>query len=168
MNWTISGLPIHVLLVHFTVVVIPVAALALIVSAFWPAARRRLGLLTPILALAALIAVPLTVSAGRWLYDRVEHTAAAKAHESIGTSILPWVIAMFVVATLQWTWHRFAEKRRSGSKAGSKVEIKRALRLGTAAVLTAAVLVSAVGSVVTVVRIGDSGATAAWNGNFES
>lgn len=104
MDWVLNGLPLHSLLVHFAVIIIPAAALAVLLTAFWPAARRRLGLVTPILALAALAAVPLTVTAGEWLYERVEHTPAAQAHEAIGKSILSWVIALFIVAALQRVW----------------------------------------------------------------
>ena len=40
MNWELNGLPLHPLIVHFVVVAFPGAALLLLLSAFWPAARR--------------------------------------------------------------------------------------------------------------------------------
>lgn len=163
MDWVLGGLPVHTLLVHFTVVMIPAAALAVIVSAFWPAARRRMGLLTPLLALAALIVVPFTIQAGEWLYERVDHTPAAQAHEEIGNSILPWVIALFIVAALQWVWYRFGEKW----SVRSSIAARRRLRVAIAAVLMAAALVAGVGAVVTVVIIGEAGTTAVWEGNFD-
>ena len=63
-----QGLPLHVLLVHGVIVLIPLAALLTVLSAVWPAARRRLGIITPLVALAALIAVPVADSASspRW------------------------------------------------------------------------------------------------------
>lgn len=163
MDWVFNGLPVHALLVHFTVVIIPTAALALVLSAFWPAARPRLGILTPALALAALIAVPLTVNAGKWLYERVAHTPAAQAHEAIGASILPWTIGLFVVAALQWAWYRFGEKWSSGQGDVAK----RRNRFVVGALLTAAVLVTSVGSVATVVIVGEAGTSAVWEGNFD-
>jgi len=57
----INGLPAHVLLVHAVVIVIPLAALLTVLSALWPAARRRLGIVTPIVALIALILVPVSI-----------------------------------------------------------------------------------------------------------
>ena len=38
---TIAGLPAHILLLHFVVVLVPLTAILLIVCALWPAARRR-------------------------------------------------------------------------------------------------------------------------------
>jgi hypothetical protein len=157
MDYEFAGLPLHVLLVHFVVIVVPLAALCTVLAAAWPAARRRLGIVTPIIALAALIAVPITTAAGEWLEARVGHTALIEAHAQLGDTLLPWAIATFVVALLQWAWFRFfATVERVPS---------RALRLTVTILLAAAVAVTAVGSVVTVVRIGESGARAVWTGS---
>lgn len=163
MDFVFNGLPVHAFLVHFTVVIIPAAALAMVVSAFWPAAQRRLGLFTPILAVLALTVVPLTLQAGEWLYDRVEHTAATQAHEAIGRSILPWVIGLFIVSVFQWVWFRWREKWSTGTGFASR----RGVRILIVTVLTAAVLASAVGSVITLVAIGEAGTVAIWEGNFD-
>ncbi|WP_233625292.1 hypothetical protein [Actinoplanes sp. ATCC 53533] len=40
---TVNGLPAHILLVHAIVVLLPLAALLLVLTAVWPAARRRLA-----------------------------------------------------------------------------------------------------------------------------
>ena len=40
---TVNGLPAHVLLVHAIVVLLPLAALLLVLTAVWPAARSRLA-----------------------------------------------------------------------------------------------------------------------------
>ncbi len=37
------GLPAHPLLVHAAVVLVPLAAIGVVLIAFWPAARARLG-----------------------------------------------------------------------------------------------------------------------------
>ncbi len=50
----IQGLPAHILLVHLVLAAVPIAALVLVVAALWPAAGRRLGIITPIIALGAL------------------------------------------------------------------------------------------------------------------
>ena len=42
MDYVISGLPLHVLVVHGTVVIVPLAAVCTVLSIVWPAARRRL------------------------------------------------------------------------------------------------------------------------------
>jgi hypothetical protein len=67
---TFHGLPAHALIVHFTVVALPTAALAGIVVALWPWARRRFGLLVGLVTLGAYAAVPFTVSSGEDLFVR--------------------------------------------------------------------------------------------------
>ncbi len=162
MDWSLGGIPLHALLVHFTVVIIPAAALALILTAVWPAARRRLGIVTPIFAALALIAVPFTVNAGQWLFERVEQTPGVLEHEEIGTTLLPWAIALFVVSVLQWLWYR---AERTPADTGT-LRSRHGVRMGVTVLLVLAVLISVVGAGVTVVRIGDSGARAVWTGNF--
>src|SRR6185369_3138634 len=71
---TTSGLPAHALLVHVVVVLVPVAAAMVVCSAVWPAARRRLGVATPVVAFVALVSVPLATHAGEWLEARVPST----------------------------------------------------------------------------------------------
>lgn len=67
---TIGGIPAHPLLVHFVVVLVPIAAILTLCSALWPAAHRRLGIVTPLTALVSLALVPLTTHAGEWLEHR--------------------------------------------------------------------------------------------------
>jgi len=163
MDYEFNGLPLHVLLVHFVVIVVPVAALCTVLAAAWPAARRRLGVVTPVIALAALISVPITTEAGEWLQERVGHTELVAAHAAIGTTLLPWAIATFLVAVLQWFWFRFVSA--PNARFGSRIPGKTA-RLVVTIALAAAVAVLAVGSVVTVVQIGESGVRAIWTGSF--
>jgi hypothetical protein len=163
MDFEFNGLPLHVLLVHFVVIVVPVAALCTVLAAAWPAARRRLGIVTPIIALGALISVPITTEAGQWLQARVGHTELVAAHAALGTTLLPWAVATFLVAAIQWFWFRFVTATEA--RFASRVPGKSA-RLVITLVLAAAVAVLAVGSVLTVVQIGESGVRAIWTGSF--
>ncbi|MGH3094387.1 MAG: hypothetical protein ACRDMV_00120 [Streptosporangiales bacterium] len=104
----INGLPTHVLLVHVTVIAVPLAAASTVASAVWPAARRRLGVLTPVLALVALVCVPVTVDAGEWLGARVGHTPLVARHADLAAGLLPWVGAL---AVANYTWFRFGAPR---------------------------------------------------------
>ncbi|MFD8597926.1 DUF2231 domain-containing protein [Kitasatospora sp. NPDC059646] len=146
---TINGLPAHILLVHLVVVFVPLTALALIVCALSPAAARRAGLALPLLAFVTLASVPLTTEAGEWLERHVERTDVVRRHTELGDGLLPWAAGLFVLAVVVW----WATRRAAGGRPFSS-----ALRIG-AAVLCAAV---AVGAVVDVYLIGDSGAKAAW------
>jgi cytochrome c-type biogenesis protein CcmH/NrfG len=98
----INGLPAHVFLVHIVVIFVPLAALLLILSALWPSARRRLGIVTPLVALVAVAAIPPTTNAGSWLIKRVPHDPLVSAHAKLADGLLPWVIGMFVFAAAIW------------------------------------------------------------------
>lgn len=161
----INGLPAHVLLIHFVVIVVPLAALCALLAVAWPAARRRLGIVTPLIALAALVSVPLTTEAGEWLEERVAETPLSEAHVEIGESLLPWAIALFLLAAAHWAWFRYVSAPDSRF---SRVVPGRQARRVITLVLAAAIGVAAVGSVVTVVLIGESGVRAVWSGNVSS
>ncbi len=163
MDFEFNGLPVHVLLVHFVVIVVPLAALCTVLAAFWPAARRRLGVVTPIIALAALISVPITTEAGEWLQARVGRTDLVAAHAAIGKTLLPWAAATFLFAAIQWFWFRFVTA--PDAKFAARVPGTTA-RLVITVALAIIVVVLAVGSVITVVQIGESGARAIWTGSY--
>jgi uncharacterized membrane protein len=69
-----DGLPSHVLLVHFLVVMVLLTALLEIVCALWPAVRRgQIVWLTLILVTITTALTPITTNAGEWLYDLRSH-----------------------------------------------------------------------------------------------
>ncbi|BCJ34204.1 hypothetical protein Athai_17070 [Actinocatenispora thailandica] len=158
----IAGLPAHVLLVHVVVVLVPLTALAAVACVVWPALRRRIGVLLPILALVALVAVPLTTQAGEWLEHRVPETAALHAHTRLGDSLLPWAGGLFLMCAVIWLVHRLPASPladgRTVSGGGTMLRV----------VLIVLTVVLAAGSVTQTYRIGDSGARAAWQGRFAS
>lgn len=152
----VGGLPLHPLLVHAVVILIPLTSLALVLGTFWPAARRRLGVVTPLAALIVLVLVPVTVAAGQSLAEAVGETPAVQRHEGFGRMLLPWAIGLFIVCAAQWTWYRWGVARAGSSMSTSM----RAVTVGVG-VLAIAV---AAGSVVMVVLIGESGSRAVWSG----
>lgn len=178
---TLDGLPAHALLVHAVVVLIPLSAALLVLVALWPAARRRLSLLTAILAALALISVPLTTNAGEWLERHVPRTTLVRTHTQLGDTMLPWAIALFLLAAAV----AIRDVLRSRATTSASVPLNStesadssitaapvrtntegpAGRITTVGLAVLCVAV-AVGSVVTVYRIGESGARAAWDGHF--
>ena len=158
MDWLFNGLPLHVWLVHFVVIVVPLTALCLVLATAWPAARRRLGIVTPLLALSALISIPLTTEAGEALEEQVNETALSEIHADLGEDLLPWVIALFVVALAHWAWYRFFA---GGGRFAHRVT-SRSVRVAVTVLFIVAVAAVVIGSVVTVVIIGESGVRAAW------
>jgi uncharacterized membrane protein len=146
----INGLPAHVLLVHLLVVLAPLTALSEILCALWPAARRRL--VWPVLALAVVTVVltPITTGAGEWLYDlRKQPGGILREHAERGGWMIYFSVAMLVVAIVIAVLHVL--EGRSGKRR-------------VAANIVVAILAVAVGisSIVTVYRIGDSGAQSVW------
>ncbi|QHC58661.1 DUF2231 domain-containing protein [Rathayibacter sp. VKM Ac-2760] len=158
-DWQINGLPLHPLLVHAVVVLLPLAALMLILGSLWPAARRRFGILTPIIALAALIAVPLTTQAGEALERRTEPSAILEQHTELGDHLLPWAAGLFLVALVQWLW--FRRTRRTEDRPATRRPL-------VGIVLAVAAIAISVGATIDVVRIGDSGAQAVWSDSTSS
>lgn len=155
---TINGLPTHVLLVHAVVVLIPLAAVSTILSAVWPAARRRLGAGTPVTALIALVLVPVTTSAGGWLRDRVPDTALVRRHAELGDQLLPFAACLFVLAALVWMLD-------SNTVAAQHLNPKsRAAGRTVTAVVAVLAVAASVAVIIQTYRIGDSGAQAAWHG----
>lgn len=152
----IAGLPLHPLVVHLVVVLVPLTALALVLGGVWPAARRRLGVVPALAAGVLVILVPVTVAAGDALKQVVGPLPAVQTHEGYGRMLLPWVVAMFVVALTQWAWFRWGAPERAEA-------ITPRARAVSVVLAIAAVLV-AVGATVMVVLIGDSGARAVWGG----
>ncbi|OLZ68923.1 hypothetical protein AV521_19235 [Streptomyces sp. IMTB 2501] len=154
----INGLPAHVLLVHVVVVLIPLTALALVAAALWPRAARRLGMLLPVLAFVALASVPLTTNAGEWLERHVEEDALVRRHTELGDGLLPWALGLFVLAAVVW-W----AGRRTPAEPGQGGSGMRWSALPVRIIVGVLSLTVAVGAVVDVYRIGDSGAKAAWH-----
>ncbi|RKS80319.1 hypothetical protein CLV35_0747 [Motilibacter peucedani] len=144
----INGLPAHPLLVHAVVGLVPLAAILVVVAAVWPAARVRLGVVPPLVALAALVSIPPTTHAGEALeHDLGVENPLVEKHAHLGDQLLPWVAVLFVVAAVAW----FLMRRPA---------TPRALHAVTAVVA----VVVAVGSTWMTYRIGDSGAKAVWDG----
>lgn len=143
---TVWGLPTHALLVHATVVLVPLATLAVLLHALWPTARRRLGVVTPLLAGVALVLTPLSTGSGERLEHVVGENALVERHAHLAEGLLPWVIALFVVAVGLWLLGR------------------RPRSLPRLVPLAAAVLavVAACGTTQQVVRAGHAGAQATW------
>jgi hypothetical protein len=155
---TFAGLPLHILLVHAMVVLGPLTALAVLLHAFWPAARRRLGAVTPLGGLVVLVLTPITVQAGEYLQSVVGTTPALATHVERGLGLLPWSIALFAVALAEWAWWRFALGPAFAPRLTSGV------RWGGTVVLWAGAAVIGVGFIVEILLIGDSGARAVWGG----
>jgi len=147
---TINGLPAHVLLVHVIVVFVPLTAVLLILSALWPAARRRLIWLVTALAAITVALTPVTTEAGEWLQHKLGGSPAIDVHADRGDTMIYFVVPLLLVTALLIVVHLRAERGRPVARAITVLAAVLAIVAGGAAI-------------VQVYRVGDSGAHAVWD-----
>jgi predicted membrane protein DUF2231 len=161
---TVNGLPAHILLVHAVVVLLPLAAFLLVLTAVWPAARRRLAGPNALLAIGVLILTPITTEAGEWLEQRVGSTELVRQHAELGDLALFIALPIAVLAAVVW-W-RQREATEGTTRLGGRTWLAPRSLAVTRVIAVLAILAGLAGAVGTY-RIGDSGAKAAWTGNFD-
>jgi hypothetical protein len=143
---TIFGLPMHPLIVHATVVIVPAAALLVALAAVYPRFRAWIG---PVPALAALVScglVPLSTGSGEELEHKVGETSLVQRHADLAETLIWFVIPLAVAALIGYWLHR------RSSSANSLV-----------AVVAVVSLLLAGATLVDVGLIGHSGAKASWS-----
>ncbi|WP_163507156.1 DUF2231 domain-containing protein [Fodinicola acaciae] len=158
----ISGLPLHVLVVHAVVVFVPLAALSAAVCAVWPAARRRYGWLAVAVTFVATAAIPIATNSGEALRDRLPRDPLIGAHAELGDQMLVYVAPLLVLLAGLVTVELLRTRAiTDAGDATNRVQVRwmRPATIGLAAL----VVLFAVLSCVQVVRVGDSGARAAWS-----
>jgi hypothetical protein len=144
----VLGLPLHPLLVHLPVVLLPLAALGLVALAVvsrWRAGYSGLVLLLTVLAVAS---VPPAKLSGDNLGEIIE-TPKVEKHEELGEVLLAFAAPLLLPALAFWWLGRRQRADRPVPRALSLLVVLVALVLATAAT-------------VHVVRVGHSGADAAW------
>lgn len=160
MDYSFAGLPLHVLVVHAVVIVVPVAAIVVLLAAVWPRVRRWLGLLTPILGILASVVTLIAKEAGEWLQARVPDTPLISEHASLGSTLLPWTLALSALSVVVYVWYRVVERR------GGQATPSRMTRRVVAVILAIAAVIVVPAGIITTVVIGESGSRAVWDGSF--
>lgn len=146
----ILGLPLHPLVVHAVVVLVPLAALGGIAISAWGAARKRYGWLTVAFALAAAGSTLVAQLAGQAFAETFSRrTEAMETHFTLGGQLLVWVIILFAGTLSVMVAQRLIDQQNPRGR----------IALIVGGIVT---VVTAVISVVQVMRIGHSGATAVW------
>lgn len=137
----VAGLPVHPLVIHAVVVLVPLAALGLIVAVVNSAFRKRF-----VVALIVLlgVTVPLAFIAKESGGALAERIGITERHEDLGENVPLWVAAFFVVAVAWWL-----VTRRSSS-----VLVRR--------ILGGVLIVTAAQVLVVIFLVGHSGAEATW------
>jgi uncharacterized membrane protein len=143
----INGVPVHPLVVHAIVVLLPLSVIGTVAIVLRPAWRLRYG---PLVAAAAAIStalIPVATASGEALEKRVGDPGR---HAQLGDQLIWFAVPLLVTSVglvlLEW---RRARQHRPGSTTLVRV------------VATLAV-VAALATAIQVYRVGDSGARAAW------
>ncbi|RYC03802.1 DUF2231 domain-containing protein [Nocardioides zhouii] len=180
---TFNGLPLHPLIVHGVVVLLPLAIVGTVAIALRPAWRTRYGFLVVGAALAATAMIPVATSSGEALEKRVGDPGE---HAELGDQLLWFAVALLLTSALlvflQWRAERVAAtsgdftgdtmrdftavtgEHASGIRTLSRTPTHTTSRTTSRQLSTVAVLavIAAVACGVQVYRVGDSGARAAW------
>lgn len=149
-----GDLPLHVLVIHLTVVLLPVAALTVILFALVPRWRHVLRWPALVLGVGTVVCAFVAKESGEAFVNAVPTLAKAVAlHQSRG-NLLFWYCLIFAVVAVA----AFLLLGRTGDKATKS----RPLELLT----QAAVVVIGVLVLWQTVRTGDAGAKAVWEGQL--
>lgn len=142
-----DGLPLHPMIVHAPVVLIPLVAAGLVLLLVRPSLRRTLGPLVVLLAIGALVTSFAAVWSGEQLGEAMQRGSELDEHERWGniTRLLSVLLTVGVVAFV--AIDRFKPDRRSLTTA--------------VGIVTAVVAVAAMGAVG---FTGHAGAKLAWEG----
>lgn len=139
----IDGLPVHPLVVHAVVVLLPLAVLGTIAIAVRPAWRQRFGTLVLAIAVLATALIPVATQSGE-AFEK--HVGDPGEHSELGDQLLWLALPMVVLVAALVLLPRLRPST------GSPILIGLAVLSVVAAVVVA----------VQVYRVGESGARAAW------
>lgn len=142
----ILGLPLHPLIVHAAVVLVPLAALGALLASTWRVVLDRYGgLLAGLAVVAGMSAVAARLSGAAFIESMGGGTPAAQAHQQWGLlAPIPAVVLALTLPVFVWL------ERRSGTP--------RWVRPAIAALN----VVAAIAALVLVLLSGHSGAVAVW------
>ena len=140
---TVFGLPLHPLVVHGTVVLVPLTALLVALAAVLPRVRAWAGPLPLVMAAGCVVMAQLSTSSGATL-QRVR--PAVQEHAELGEMLIWWALGLLAVAAASYALRRTGRDRVPG----------------VAVALVVLGVVVPVGAVVQTALIGHSGAESVW------
>ena len=142
---TIGGLPVHALVVHVSVVLLPLTGLGAVLIAFKPAWSRRFGIIVVLVGLLALVSTVIAKESGEKLAARV---GLPEPHAQLGDRLPLFAALLFVLVTILWLMDRGIPGNRS--------------RPVWVIVVATLVVLAAIATAWWTFRVGDSGARAVW------
>ena len=151
----LASLPLHPLLVHVPVVLVPLLAVGTVGLAVRRSWFERFGVLAAGLAVVTAFGTLLASQSGEDLQESVKRTAALRNHTELGdqakVAIAVFLLTLFVWIALDWWW-----TRRGADRAPARAGL-------VSRVLMVASLVFGALATVWVFQAGHSGAKAVWS-----
>lgn len=148
---TVNGLPVHALIVHAVVVLLPLATVGAMLMIAWPSFGRRFGVLVVIVAGIGAGSAVIARLSGEQLAERV---GTPVPHADLGAWLPAIAIGFFVVVAAYWLFARGIPQNRP--------------RPGWLVGLGVVVVLASLFTLWWTIRVGDSGANAVWSGIIES
>lgn len=149
----INGLPVHPLVVHAVVVLLPLAIVGTVLIAVRSSWRATYGPLVLVFAALATVLTPVATSSGEALEKRVGDPGK---HAQLGDQLIWYAIPLLVLLLVLVLLDRLQRRDVTRSRGG----------LATGVAVLA--VVAAVACGVQVYRVGDSGARSAWGDRVSS
>ena len=150
----INGVPVHPLVVHAVVVLLPLTIVGALVMVFKPAWRLKYGHLVAAAGVLAVIFMPIATSSGEALEERVGRPGE---HAEMGDQLIWFSLPLVLLVIAMW----WLERRKAEGKPAIGPSV-----LPTA--LSVLVVIASLAAGFQVYRVGDSGAKAAWSGRVAS
>jgi hypothetical protein len=150
----IGGIPVHPLVVHAVVVLLPLAALgtlAVVARRRW---RRAWGVPVLLIAIAGVVCVPIAARAGEQLRAALPPNPLIETHEERAELLLPFAVAFVVLLAATVLVGRVADRPADGDAARSRAELAVGLLAAVAGIAVTGL----------VVWIGHAGSVAVWSG----
>jgi hypothetical protein len=142
---SVAGLPLHPLVIHASIVLIPLVAIGALVMSYLPSFSRRYGKLILVIALFAQVSLFLAKVTGEAFEEILDKDMGN--HAELG-EIAPFItLPMVALIYLRWRLDR------SGATVGS-VWVRRLTSL--------ALIVASLASIAVIVLVGHSGAESVW------
>jgi hypothetical protein len=142
---SVAGLPLHPLVIHASIVLIPLVAIGALVMSYLPSFSRRYGKLILVIALFAQVSLFLAKVTGEAFEEILDKDMGN--HAELG-EIAPFItLPMVTLIYLRWRLDR------SGATVGS-VWVRRLTSL--------ALILASLASIAVIVLVGHSGAQSVW------
>jgi hypothetical protein len=142
---SVAGLPLHPLVIHASIVLIPLVAIGALVMSYLPSFSRRYGKMILVIALFAQVSLFLAKVTGEAFEEILDKDMGN--HAELG-EIAPFItLPMVALIYLRWRLDR------SGATVGS-VWVRRLTSL--------ALILASLASIAVIVLVGHSGAQSVW------